>query len=121
MISHSEEVENMKIQKRKPHEKTTVKMYGKHHGRALNFTAAVREAFAPYTHVRVEFDKNGVVLTPTYNEDDYKLTIINGQMRMAWSYAEKLLSLPVGVELPVTRMENGLQFLMRIPDDDADV
>lgn len=107
----------MKIQKRERHDKKSGDvMYGKCYGRILQFTSAVRDAFSPYTHVRVDFDEEGIILTPTNDENEYKLIVAGGQMRVSWSYAARLRPLPKGVAMPVERMESGFKFLMRVPE-----
>ncbi len=107
----------MKIEKRTPKStKTRTKnCYGKKFGGAISVTASVRDAILPHRYIEVEIvSPDSVLLLPTDNQNAYKLTICSGQARFAWRYAEHLLNIPEGVELPITKNGDG-SLTMNIP------
>lgn len=83
--------------------------YAKRHIYSLLLNARARDFILPYRHVNYEvLDESRLLLTPTNDEDGYKLSIAkNGSASITWCHAEHFFSIPENEVCPITFEDDG--------------
>lgn len=101
----------MEIIKRKASDKKVSRdgpLYIKRFGGTIAIPSIARDFILPHRYIRVNVTDDLVVLTPTNDENFYKLSISkDGQTRVAWRYANTFCPLPEKIEIPLTLNEDG--------------
>lgn len=76
----------------------------KRHGSILNLSSAVRDSILPSFYVRAEIDRSDIVLYPTDDVSEYKLSFCKGeylrQAKICIYYMATLVNIPMGVRIP---------------------
>lgn len=77
-------------------------------GRAVALNATVRNWILPFRHIIVSIENNGdVLLTPTNDENEYKLTVINSMTRFSALGLLADSNIPTGIRIPCEKTEEG--------------
>lgn len=80
------------------------------HGSIINLSSAVRDSILPNVYVKAEIDGTDIVLYPTNEQSEYKLSFCKEEIKQAKLciyYMSTLVNIPSGVRLPCSIQDDG--------------
>lgn len=81
------------------------------HGKMFNLSSGVRDLILPHKYVFIDVDGDGITLTPTDDENAYKVAIFNGQAKLCLCKAMNYACIPKRERIIVEQREDGSLFV----------